>query len=435
MSVLNHILRYFPFFNFFVGFFSATCLLLTHLSKRRYWRVWIASLVFIYLSTGVILLLLQVRLTFGDSIIALSAVFYLIMTLLLWACCKITFTEALFGAICAYVAEHFANAIAMAAKYTVSYFFDYSINDRLTHMLCYLGLYLVLNFTVFRKLKQNGKLYLHTKKTVAVGILVFLVVSALYSRVIIERKWEENLLAVYALVYDSLCCACFLYLQVARQQSARFREDLRIERMLRKRQAEQYILTRDNIAIIERKCHDLKHQIVALRSIDNPEAREKSIEEIEKAIMIYGSVMKTGSDVLDTVLMDKYLFCEQHGITWTCMADGSKLDFIDPVDLYVLFANALDNAIEAVQNLEDPEQRAIRVKVYTKYHMLFLEIENYYDRPFGFKDGIPQTTKQQDGDHGFGLRSIQYTVLKYGGMMQIQAEHDIFALHITIPLP
>ena len=427
----------FPFINFFVGYFVATILILRHLKKRRHWVLGMLAILAAYIAVGLLLHALGIRTTFRRSIVLVSAIFYLAMTALLLICCETTSTEALFGAMCAYAAEHLANVVAMSMEQVSSRMLGFRLDDQLTHLAVYAALYILFEFTVFRRLGQNGRLRLETKKTLISGIVLYAIVSVLYSRALIAflQNREAWIVFFYVLMYDMLCCGFFLYVQVIQQHSARLQEDLDVERLLRKRQAEQYLITRDNIALIERKTHDLKHQIAALRSIDDPVAREKSIRDIEQATLIYGAMMKTGSDVLDTVLSDKYLYCEEHNISWTCMADGSKLDFMDPVDLYVLFANALDNAIEAVQQLQDPEQRAISVSVYTKYNMVFLQIENNYSDSIEFLDRLPHSTKQKDGYHGFGLRSIQYTVEKYGGTMQIETENQVFGLYITLPLP
>ena len=145
--------------------------------------------------------------------------------------------------------------------------------------------------------------------------------------------------------------------------------------------------------------------------------------------------MKTGSEVLDTVLTEKKLYCEGHSINMTCVADGSKLDFLDPVDVYALLGNAIDNAIEAVSALPDREQRLISVSVWSSRGLLLIQCENYYDHPLTFEDGLPVTTKEQDGYHGFGIRSIQYTVEKYGGCMTVHPENGLFVLRLSIPLP
>ena len=421
----------FPYANFFLGYLVTTLLIGRHLKKRRLWGARLAGMLIGCLLINFLLGLFPTR----PTLVVFCGIYLVMMTALLLSVCDLSWTQALFGAVCAYAAEHLMNVSAIILQWLGEIWLDIPKDSSVMHLAIYLEILVLLEFAVFRHLQQNGTLRLKTRSTLIYGLVLFLIVSVLYQKVLYSGVTTQGGTVLYAMLYDILCCSFFLLLQVSGQRSARLQEDLDVERLLRKRQAEQYTLTRDNIALIERKCHDLKHQVAALRSIENPEIRERSIGEIEQAVEIFGAVMKTGSDVLDTVLTDKYLYCEQHGISWTCMADGSKLDFMDPVDLYILFANALDNAIEAVQALPDPERRAIRVTVYSKFNMAFLQIENDFDHPLEFREDMPKTTKRDDAYHGFGLRSIRHTVEKYGGTMQIQTEEQVFSLHIVIPIP
>ncbi len=83
-----------------------------------------------------------------------------------------------------------------------------------------------------------------------------------------------------------------------------------------------------------------------MRHIENPAEREKNLKELEQSIRIYDSIVKTGNEILDTLLSEKSLICEARDITIHCVIDGKKLFFMDSIDIYALFGNAIDNAIE-----------------------------------------------------------------------------------------
>ena len=53
---------------------------------------------------------------------------------------------------------------------------------------------------------------------------------------------------------------------------------------------------------------------------------------MEAEIRQYEAQNKTGNKVLDTVLTSKSLYCNKNGITFTCVADGTLLDFMDVMD-------------------------------------------------------------------------------------------------------
>lgn len=102
---------------------------------------------------------------------------------------------------------------------------------------------------------------------------------------------------------------------------------------LYKTQQEHYKIAKESIDLINRKSHDLKHQIRALRKADKAEL-DRYLGEIEDSVEIYEAIVKTGNDVFDTMLTEKSLYCKKHNIQVTCVADGSQLGFIDTIDLY-----------------------------------------------------------------------------------------------------
>lgn len=78
----------------------------------------------------------------------------------------------------------------------------------------------------------------------------------------------------------------------------------------------------------------MRHQLRGLYEIGDEEERSRYLKEMEEAVMIYDTAVKTGNAALDTVLMEKVLLCHNQGIYWTCMADdGELLNFIEAGDI------------------------------------------------------------------------------------------------------
>ena len=150
----------------------------------------------------------------------------------------------------------------------------------------------------------------------------------------------------------------------------------------------------------------------------------EAAEDLKKSISIYDTRANTGNKILDVLLTEKSLYCEQNGITFSCMADGAKLDFMTEGDLYCLFGNIIDNAID------ERERRVVNFVVKSKNDMLVVQTENYFAGELVFKDGLPQTTKGDKNYHGFGMRSIRMIVNKYGGALSAKAENGVFYLNI-----
>ncbi|WP_137655714.1 sensor histidine kinase [Bifidobacterium moukalabense] len=226
-----------------------------------------------------------------------------------------------------------------------------------------------------------------------------------------------------------------LYLQNDIEQRQHAQMELSLVQRLWQSKQRQYEISKETIDLINRKCHDLKYQLAAFRTMQDDAEVDRRLGEVEQSVMIYDSAVQTGNRVLDVVLTEKSLYCEAEHITLTCMVDGAKLDFIDQADLYALFGNALDNAIESVTKQRDPAKRVIQVSVYPDNGFLMIRIRNYCDEPITLADGLPVTSKKAGkGYHGYGLRGIRYTAEKYGGTMNVKIAPDSFTLQVVLPL-
>ena len=231
-----------------------------------------------------------------------------------------------------------------------------------------------------------------------------------------------------------MICIVILYLQNELFKKSDMKQELQLMNLLWKMEQEQYHLTKENIALINQKSHDLKHQIKALRKASKEEY-DKYLDEMEDSVRIYEAIVKTGNDVLDTILTEKSLYCKDREIQVSCVAEGKQMDFVNTIDLYAILGNALDNAIEAVEKFEEREKRQIDVLIYRKQNFLVINIMNPIPERLVYEEEIPVTTKGDRKFHGFGLRSIQYLVRKYDGVVNISEEDGCFSLKILMPIP
>ena len=203
---------------------------------------------------------------------------------------------------------------------------------------------------------------------------------------------------------------------------------------LRISEEKQYEFDRRAIEMVNIKCHDLKHQLIALRSRADGEF-EQSLKEMEDAVVIYDAIAKTGCKPLDVVLTSKYFICEQEGIAFTYMIDGETLSFMRAGDIYSLFGNAIDNAIRAELKVSDRERRFIGIRASARGKLFYIQVENCCEETIVCKNGLPVTTKPDGENHGFGMISMKRIVERYGGAMTVDCDDGIFRLSITLPVP
>lgn len=237
-------------------------------------------------------------------------------------------------------------------------------------------------------------------------------------------------------IYGIICEVLLLVVQfdVFRRSSLEFERDL--ARRLDGERLRQQRASQESIELINIKCHDLKHQIAALREMPSSEERDRAVGELESAVMLYDSAVHTGNEALDTILTEKTLVCQGRHVELSCMADGAALAGMGVVDVYTLLGNALDNAIEAATAVSDPDARLVSLRVERQGDLARVIVENSCVGCVELGgDGLPHTTKADEAYHGFGLRSIRRIVEKYHGNMVIDAAEGRFSLSLLLAVP
>ena len=197
-----------------------------------------------------------------------------------------------------------------------------------------------------------------------------------------------------------------------------------------KQSKQQYEISKDTIEMINIKCHDIKYQIRSLAG--NSGIDPEKLKELENSVNIYDAKLDTGNQMLNVLLWEKSSFCKQNNINFGCMVDGTIFDFMDAGDLYCLFGNIIDNALEAVKNITDEKKRVINISARKRGNMIFIDQDNYYNNKLVFEEGLPQTTKNDKRFHGFGLRSIKIIARKYDGEVSISTIKNVFHLSIIL---
>lgn len=346
-------------------------------------------------------------------------------------CTRISPADVIYGTACVYAVQHTEFCISVILSGGKPQSIPVSVLNwmLLLAALCFSWLFPA------RKLCREGRYGVTWSKAAIVMSLMLLIGLVLNYpfRSIIGLR--ESYAYPLSLAYDLCSCQFLLWLQIEQRRELNLAAAAAAEQRLRIQMQDQYRLSQETIDIINRKCHDLKHQVSALRFVSNPQQREESLRELEQSAMIYDCSVTTGNRVLDTVLTEKSLLCERSRIGCTWMADGKLLEFVSPVDLYTLFGNALDNAIEASEQVSEAEARHISVTVQKRMGAIFIEVENYFAHPLKKEGERILSTKQNARDHGFGLASIRRIAAQYGGSVEVTTEDNVFSLSILLPQP
>ncbi len=368
-------------------------------------------------------------------------IFLVVLSLIhIYICYKITLSDALFMGIAGYSVQHIEYIVVNEVvargiwKDLTEHLFLYVVICVIT---CVIWYYWIARIFATRLKACGGILYEDHILMVLFFLAMFVVLfftSFLGQDIFTNGRGDYRHVNYRGATYDFFSCVLVLVVQYSIFQISTLSREKEIVKQLLCERQKQYKLSKENIDIINQKCHDLKHQIQALKEAKSEEL-EHYINEVEDSIMIYDTVVKTENEVLNTILSEKSLYCEKHQIRLSCIVDSNQLDFMSTLDIYVLLGNAIDNAIECVSKHKDKEKRVISFTISANGSFLCIQTNNYYEENISIIYGIPVTSKKNQAYHGFGIKSMKHLVEKYGGTLYTNMENEIFMLQIVIPIP
>lgn len=305
----------------------------------------------------------------------------------------------------------------------------YSIVTLIAYLAIYFSTYFIAYNVFASKIKRGSNMHIKNRFFILLsGIII--IVDVIFNMITVFNN-SKNLTSYYLeSFYNLITCFIALELQFSQFSQKKIENELESYKMLWSERNNQYELSKQTIDIINIKCHDLKHQIHKLDGYSTINSVNK--QEIENALKIYDSTIKTGNNALDVILTEKSLLGNQKGISFNVIADGKILNFIDPTDIYALFGNAIDNALEALTDI-NITNKTISIIIKKVNQIVSIHLENYYLGNIVLENGMPITKKDNKDFHGFGMKSMKNIVEKYQGTLTFEVDNNVFKLNIIFP--
>ncbi|WP_024620449.1 sensor histidine kinase [Metaclostridioides mangenotii] len=196
-----------------------------------------------------------------------------------------------------------------------------------------------------------------------------------------------------------------------------------------------YIKLEENNYKVRRLYHDMKNHLMCIANLCDNEESRNYVNGLDFELNKLDNSFNTGNKVLDIILSEKKTICIEKGINFTTYVDFSKSDFMEMDDICTIFANALDNAIDACDKINISEiNKMIDTKVkYTKGFCI-IKITNSKVNKVLSKNKKILTDKKNGSFHGMGIINIKDVVKKYCGEVIIDYSENEFILTIMIPI-
>lgn len=182
--------------------------------------------------------------------------------------------------------------------------------------------------------------------------------------------------------------------------------------------------------------HDIKNHILIMNMLaeqGNYDELKKYLQDMSGVIDESDYVRISGISAVDAILNEKMYEAQALDITTSYDVINLDKNNIEPLDLCIILSNALDNAIEANMNVENKDSRYIKLKVHGNETFSVISVSNPVSAAPKKNDSGGFVTSKSDTDaHGFGLKSIENTALKYKGEMLAKAEDGTFTLVVRL---
>ena len=365
----------------------------------------------------------------------------LIVLLLLgyiYICNDFSLREAGFYFVKAFINGEFAASLCWQIYYYLRYV--RGIQGELLKWVELILVYAVI-FTILALMELNLKKDLEelhiTRRELLVVIIIAASVFAMSNLSYLDQNglfsgtFVMDIFIIRTLVDLSGIAVLYAYHVQVKEIQIRFEKDTLHNIM--EMQYKNYQLSKENIDMVNQKYHDLKHQINLLKTQAYVGKSTSYLEKMEREIRVYETQNKTGNQILDAVLTNKAMICQNKEIELKFIVDGGALSFMEDMDVSALFGNMLDNAIESAEKQQEKQKRLIWLYVTKEKQFVRIRTENYCDEKIRFKNGMPVTTKQDRRLHGYGMKSIKSTVEKYHGSVVAAQENNWFELKILLP--
>ena len=172
--------------------------------------------------------------------------------------------------------------------------------------------------------------------------------------------------------------------------------------------------------------HDVKNHIQALGKLyeeGQTEEAEKYKEEVFHLLNQNNHAWYTENRMLNIILNEKLCHENLRDARLELDIEENCLDRIQEIDITTIFANLLDNAIEAMGRDKEPEEKYLKILAKREKEFLMIQVVNS-------KSIHPA---KGEGHQGLGLENIREALKPYEGTCTITDDEKQFQAVILIP--
>lgn len=288
---------------------------------------------------------------------------------------------------------------------------------------------------LFERIVNYFKGHTHFLYPCILGMLSVLLICILYMiRTFADTSYLPAAFIIVILLLVAIALCVGLLHDNIKIQNERLRLDF-LERQ-NQDQVAHYTALYDRNNETHRLRHDLHNFLISAQTLIELGDIEKLKEHIEKQqeSVRPQKLTDTGNPLLDAVLSVKQH--ESPETDFQVLLPQLHCDHIDPMDIAMLLAAALDNAVESCKEFPKPY---IYIRVEQKGSIILLDIKNPTHNTPKERFGRLVSTKSEPEKHGYGVLSMRRIAERYNGNLAWDVENSVFTLRVLMqdipPIP
>lgn len=273
-----------------------------------------------------------------------------------------------------------------------------------------------------REQYEIGITYLLTVLAVPIGSIIIGILT------MYDYNYESTIVAALLIIFNVLVFYLYDKLQKSIEESYE-------QKMLRQSidaKNTEIGLMKSSIDNIEYLKHDMRNHFITLRKYAVDRNYKKLIaylDSISDVVSVDSNAVETGNTNIDSIINYKFQEMGSKGINLNySISIPEELNILD-YDINIVIGNLLNNAIEA---LIKSEHKNFFIKIYFDKNILFIHMENSFNGNIRKEAGEILTTKQDEQNHGLGLKSIRRVLEKYDGDIIIDHNEDVFITDVML---
>lgn len=298
---------------------------------------------------------------------------------------------------------------------------------RITYTIINKSLQVILFFLLrsqYEKIREFDKGY----QRILLGITAscYIIMSVLLSLIMTDSLLVMQIAIVFSWIFIMSCLvAIIIIISLHSKYLKKERETVMIS-LTNELMEKNYQQLHENQRLIAKQVHDFTNHLKTLRGMlaKNTEA-EQYICKLLEVTYHESKLCHSGCDVIDAIINCKIAEAAASSITFSYEIKLPEPIHISSVDICAVLSNQIDNALEACEDIRNPQDRFVHVNLWQKETFLFFKVVNsVFSNPF--VEGYTLISKKKESGHGLGLVNIRDTVEKYEGTLDIQFSGNQF---------